>query len=522
MNTEAENPSHQDDRSTTPYNADEVRTPEMLQNLQESHPKFKGDWSQLERLERYLDAAVVRPGLQPEERLNEWNLWVTQAVQDGENIHLEGASLWKVNLQGVNLWGAHLEGANLGEAHLEGANLWVAHLEGVALHRAHLEGANLSGAHLEGAVLRRAHLEGANLSEAHLEGANLTEAHLEGAFLGRARLEGANLREAHLEKARLQTAHLEGANLRGAHLEGAHLWGAHLEKARLWGAHLERTFMAEAVLDQADVRRATGLRFNANSVFRVRIEGSAKDPWSMLRRNYTGPWFFVHLLLLVAFFTPYTAKFLYLSALSRAQDYVIERAQVIESQTEDFERQLAQMASEHENAAPWLPRLAQVVSEQRQARGAALRDDLSNRFRPTSAAWVLVGWTDGLWAFGMALIVVIYNLCRGLLTLRVSALRDAEERSQVTPRLAEYWPLYRIHRYASRLLYIALAVTAFNVGYWVWTTTVYVPTEIPQTPAASQPAEAAEVTYGWHKQAASHMECLNLGALPRDADRGST
>lgn len=47
MTAEAENPSCRDERSTAPYNADKVSTPEMLEHLQKKHPDFKGDWSQL-------------------------------------------------------------------------------------------------------------------------------------------------------------------------------------------------------------------------------------------------------------------------------------------------------------------------------------------------------------------------------------------------------------------------------------------------------------------------------------------
>ena len=39
----------------------------------------------------------------------------------------------------------------------------------------------------------------------------------------------------------------------------------------------------------------------------------------------------------------------------------------------------------------------------------------------------------------MALIVMFYNALRAVLTMQISALRDAEERSNVTPRLDEYY-----------------------------------------------------------------------------------
>jgi len=464
----------------------------MLERLRAKHPAFKGDWSHLERLVRILEADESRPELKPKERLAEWNDWLQGARGHDAIVHLEGANLYAAYLEGANLRGAHLEGAYLVAACLVGANLCGAHLEGAYLSDARLEGTDLIGAHLEGAHLVRADLEGARLADAHLEGA----------YAGLACLEGADL----------CGAHLEGANLGYAYLEGA--------------------ILNEAVLDQADVRSARALRFDGNSVFRVRIEGDAKDAWSVLRRKYTGPWFFVHLLLLVAFFTPYAAKFLYLSALSRAQDYGVERARGLESQFKDFEHQLAEIAEKHEHTDPWLPRLTQAVSKLRQTASATLQDDLNSRFIHKRAVWVLVGWAEGWWAFVMASIVVMYNLCRGILTLRVSALRDAEERSQVTPMHKEYWPLYRIHRVAKWLLFAALSVTAANIGYWVWTTRVYVSTNASQPPAASQPAaqrgeavaqhpaEAVLAVPNWRTQTDRRFGCVSRGISARDTDGG--
>ena len=94
--------------------------------------------------------------------------------------------------------------------------------------------------------------------------------------------------------------------------------------------------------------------------------------------------------------------------------------------------------------------------------------------RETRAAWVLVGWTETWWAFTMVIVLVAYNAFRAILTLRVSALRDAEERSQVTPYFEAYWPLFRCHRIAKALMWIAIGSALFHTGYWAWTTKVWV------------------------------------------------
>ncbi|MBN2559349.1 MAG: hypothetical protein JXQ75_00260 [Phycisphaerae bacterium] len=77
-------------------------------------------------------------------------------------------------------------------------------------------------------------------------------------------------------------------------------------------------------------------------------------------------------------------------------------------------------------------------------------------------------------AWHPAIVLVVYNAFRAVLTLQVSALRDAEERSQVTPALESYWPLFRYHRIAKTLMWIAIGSALFHTGYWAWTTTVWV------------------------------------------------
>ena len=55
------------------------------------------------------------------------------------------------------------------------------------------------------------------------------------------------------------------------------------------------------------------------------------------------------------------------------------------------------------------------------------------------AVWILIGGNKGWWVVAMAMLIMFYNAMRAVLTLRISALRDAEERSNVTPRLYDYY-----------------------------------------------------------------------------------
>lgn len=359
--------------------------------------------------------------------------------------------------------------------------------------------------HLEHAVLTGVHLEGAELSEAHLEGADLADTHLEQANLMYAYLEYANLVGVHLEHANLTLGNLQHADVKSAHLEHADLSEANLEHARV----------REAGFDRADVRRAEGLRFDRNRVEGISIEGDAPDPWSVLRRKYTGPWFFVHLLLLGVFFAPYAGHALYLTTQSRYQEWFVEEYNRLEAKLPDVE----------------------VLRGYHEELERRFRDELERR----PAWWLLLGLHKGWLPFALAMVVIAYNAIRGYLTLRVSTLRDAEERSATTPALTEYygichplsaesapgirrilqtwwkapWELrvfspthwvrrardkwfgsrgtkerpaeddarslidcvgfYRLHLLAKYLLLVALSAVVYNTAEWVLTTEVWVP-----------------------------------------------
>src|SRR4051794_31491817 len=87
-----------------------------------------------------------------------------------------------------------------------------------------------------------------------------------------------DLEGAHLGGAYLQAADLTGAHLRGAHLRGAHLEGADLRTANTT-SYLNGTLPSFGRPFVLDDTRIQNTRFSAWS----------QDPWSILRRTYTGP-----------------------------------------------------------------------------------------------------------------------------------------------------------------------------------------------------------------------------------------
>lgn len=140
------------------------------------------------------------------------------------------------------------------------------------------------------------------------------------------------------------------------------------------------------------MRGAVGLRFDQNVIRDLLIEGDAPDPWSVLRRSYTGPWFFVHAALLVLYVLPYVGRVLALTAAGQTWATL----------------------------GPRVPDLITIEVAH-------------------VAAWrVLIGLERGWWVPVLGAVLFAYNLLRGYLTLRIGMLRDAEERSGVSPAIKDY------------------------------------------------------------------------------------
>lgn len=371
----SENPSFKDERSTAPYNEEKAREAfgdKFVDSIKIQQAEFEGDWMHLALLLWNLAEDAKNPNIKANARLTFWNEWRTaksRPVPKGF-IHLEHANLAKANLSY----------AYLGEAHLEHANLVGTNLTNAFLSRAHLEDAKLV----------HAHLVGANSGSARLENADLHLANLAGAMLPWTQLENADLRDCYLRNAKLQNANL----------------------------------------DRADVRMATGIYFDSNRINLMRIRGDAPDPWSVLRRKYTGPLFFVHIILLVLFFAPWGARALYLSALAQGQDWT---AVQMDTLGETIFHRVLVPARDSPIGGRKTYEIARRFNEQEQQ----FYDSHERR----SVIWALMTGGNGIWGFGMALIVILYNGLRALLTLKVSTLRDAEERSSITPSLVEYYGL---------------------------------------------------------------------------------
>ncbi|HRQ73569.1 MAG TPA: pentapeptide repeat-containing protein [Phycisphaerales bacterium] len=355
---------------------------------------------------------------------------VLESLPRGTLVHLAGVSLGYTNCRYIRLQRAILDNASLYKCNFDHASLNAASLKhawceyttfthaclnSAQLQNAGLEQADLCDAQLQNVRLDNAKLEGAKARRAQMYSATMTDAivwaDLEGADLSEAHLQRANLDGGRLTNCILSNADLTNAKLSGAHLNGAYLDGACLRNATLTRAKLNMAYLRHANLDGADVRGASGLLLDENQEDRLLIEPAAKDPWSVLRRTYTGPRFFVHLLMLIAFLLPFAACTIHLSALSDA----------------------------HRAIQSAIANASDLNGSSMQIQMNSILAGFEASHRPVHAILVLVGWTDGWLYCLLTITLVAYNVMRYYLTRRVSDLRDAEERARISPALIEYY-----------------------------------------------------------------------------------
>lgn len=209
----------------------------------------------------------------------------------------------------------------------------------------------------------------------------------------------------------MQDAFLELANLSGANLEAASLTGAKLGCANL---------------ESANLGLASGFIFDETYTRNTKFGTPASDPWSILRRKYTGPAMLWNMLALITACLPYTMKALYWSALNRWQN----------------------------------------VGDSKSNCGA----EVCNEF---TVLQLVLGLDRNVIYWAIPVTLIVYNILRGFLTYRVAPMRDEEERSGVSPAWKGkmvwqgYRPLYWMHRAVSILFWLAFLVFLFNALHWL-------------------------------------------------------
>ena len=412
----------------------------------------------------------------------------------------------KLDLVDADLCGIDVSKAHLGPANLTSAKLSESNLSGINLDHADLSGATLDSANLSAASLLNAKIQSGNL-----ESANLCAAELSGASLISASLIGANLFK----------ANLFGTDLSSANLNNADFSFAVLKKAKLFGAKLENATLESTDLESADLRNASGIRFDNNYVRGARFSPHATDPWSKLRRDYTGPKLAFVMTLTLAAFLPFVAKTLFWVGVSKVERQSLPLATTAIAKTLDVLERTPEPHPPHlavwtrkardylTKVEPWLERHQQSGAEmpvetqdvervielvvtatdsissakQSLAEHNEKLQDAEDRLgqaqhlfrvvRPSGkvkqlrVVELLLGLDQGILPALLVIALLLYNIFRGLLTYFVGPLREEEERTGFTPswkgRNGYAW-LWWTHRVASVLFWVSVASGIYHLG----------------------------------------------------------
>ena len=218
---------------------------------------------------------------------------------------------------------------------------------------------------------------------------------------------GLDLRHSDFANATLGATDLRGANLAESNFAGATMWLADLEGA-----------------DLTDVK---GLALSENNIRNARFSPNADDDWSVLRRTYTGARLLFHVLLMLAFFLPFVAKTFYWVALNNAQNHAMT-----------LYSDVAKAVITH----PELESVFHRVEADLKQRNELLKQ--RNELRQYAVWQLLLGVDRGLPTALLTIALLVYNLCRLILTRLVGPLREEEERSGITPKRGGWFSATRM------------------------------------------------------------------------------
>ncbi len=316
-----------------------------------------------------------------------WNKWRKENPKIKPN--LTGVDLKGLDLSGINLSGTQLTGAKMTGCILTRANLSKACLREAILYEANLDNANLNWADLVDADLLMTSISGAILSNVNAHGARFS-----GAIIKEAQLSGADLRQTDLKE-----SEIHNTDLRRVQFDGAILWTTQLQ--------------------ESDLRGAVGMRFDETIIRDTKFSPRSPDRWSTLRRHYTGPRYAVTLILLVFFILPYFGKAAGWVAASHSQA-------ALSVALEGAQNRIDAINDSTATGRVVLNQALQGVREK-------LPGPQGTNWRDVRVWELLLGVDKGPWYFATTLMILLYNLLRGLLTWVVAPMRDAEERSGVSP-----------------------------------------------------------------------------------------
>lgn len=415
--------------------------------------------------------------------VNKWNAWFEDRFKFGSYIDLSNAEIIDKDLQGVMLSGVSLRGADLSKSNMSGVYLGNTLLEGATLEKCVLSSSNfcsgdLVNVNLISTVANSVNFCGVKLSEVDFRESNLTESKFNGteikkgyfpsARMKKTQFNGSTLVDCNYYKADLESSEFNGASVNNcdfsnvnlansklngsliddcnftsanlknsyfidanlknlklvdADMSGSNLRGAKLNHIDLKGVNLENSDLTNTELEHADLRFTNNYLLNSTYIRNTRFSVNARDPWSILRKTYTGPAMLITLLALAAATLPYAMKAIYWSAINVYQTHS----------------------------------------------GINLTCE---SYQCYSIIELLLGF-DKDWFYQVIIFILLfYNVFRGVLTYIVSLMRAEEERSGYSPQWGGtypwqgYKPLYHAHKVLNYIKVIALFLFMYNLYYW--------------------------------------------------------
>jgi len=159
---------------------------------------------------------------------------------------------------------------------------WIAQHGGVRLDRAQMQSAYIRGALLDEAHLSGVHLEDAILSEATLPGAHLVAAHLDRAYVSATDMMSTDLTYAELGGATAFGTYLRDASLAYANLRRVDLYQVlSLQGVRWYGA-----FLSHTRIKRESLGKAIGDEIDAEKERTAEAYHRAKEAYLLLKNNF--------------------------------------------------------------------------------------------------------------------------------------------------------------------------------------------------------------------------------------------
>jgi hypothetical protein len=227
-----------------------------------------------------------------------------------------------------------------------------------------------------------------------------------------------------LEKCKLPNAELESCRFDEGVFNCSDLSRAKFRRVNFRGVDFGYSSVQFAEFENCDLRDARRLRFDDNLLLHSTLSPYIREPWSRLRRSYTGPKMAFNLIFLATFFTPLLlSSFLWLE-LNHAE-------RIVGAAIDAVRASLVNSLSESGAAGELIRSVVRRLDEFKLCQSSSC-----TKYH----IWeLLIGvQRHGLfWLFSALLIA--YNAGRLVLTLFVSPLRAEEDRSSHTP---PRWPVF--------------------------------------------------------------------------------